>query len=82
MRSGPVTLDVLFLEISKKVSSVTYHLQKSAPGVIVLGVALEVLVKIVDPVGKDGDLDLGRACVSLMDGVLVDDCLLFFLKHD
>jgi len=77
-----VTLDVCLLKVVKKVSSVTYHLEKTAAAVVILVVSLEVLVKRVDSVCKSRDLYLGRACVTFVSSILSNDCLLFVLKHD
>ena len=77
-----VTLDIDLLQVCKKISSVTDHLEKSAAAVVVLVVSLEVLGESVDAIGKDRDLNLGRTGVALVGLVLVDDCLLFvFSDH-
>ena len=77
-----VTLDICLLEVVEKVSSVTYHLKKTAAAVMVLVVSLEVLVKSVDSVCKNRDLYLGRTCVALVCSISFNNCLLFCLKHD
>ena len=76
-----VTLNIDLLEVSEKVSSVTYHLEKSATAVMVLVVGLEVLCEVVDAVCEKRDLNLRRSCVTLVGLVLVDNCLLCVLKH-
>ena len=76
-----VTLDVGLLQVAKKVSSVTNHLQKSAAAVVILVVSLEVLGQIVDSVSQKRDLNLGRTCVALVGSVLLDNCLLFVFQH-
>ena len=74
-----VTLDIYLCEIVEKVSSVSYHLEKTATAVVVLVVGLKMLGKSVDSVGKNSDLYLRRTCVTLMCLVSVDDFLLDFL---
>ena len=80
--NGAVTLNIGLLEVVEKISSVTYHLEKSAAAVVILVVSLEVFVEIVDPVSEERDLNLRRAGISLMSSILLDNCLLFVLKHD
>ena len=61
----------------------TYHLEKAAPGMIVMGMALEVLVKIVDPVGEDGYLDFRGTGIAFASCVFLDDlCFLFCCKRN
>ena len=76
-----VTLDVCLLEVVEKVSSVTYHLKKTAAAVVIFVVNLEVLVERVDSVCENRDLYLGRTCVTLVGGISFNNCLLFCLKH-
>jgi len=45
--------------------------------VMVLSVVVEVLPKLVDPGGEDGDLDRRAAPVVFVKLVLLDDLLLF-----
>ena len=74
-----IAFDILLLEVVQKVSSVTYHLQKSAAGVVILLVNLDVFSQLVDPLGEDSDLYLGRTGVLLMQTVSLDNgCLFFF----
>ena len=45
---------------------------------VVVGVLLQMLGELADTLGQDGDLDLGRAGVALMGGVVADDLGLDF----
>ena len=77
-----VTVDILLGEVVEKVSSVTYHLKKTAAGMMVILVGLEVLGEGVDAMRKDRDLNFGRTGIALMGLVLVDELLFyFFLNH-
>ena len=76
-----VSFNVNFLEVVEKVSSVTYHLEKSTTAVVILVVVLEVLCKIVDSVCENRDLYLGRTCVAFVCSVLFNNCLLFLCCH-
>lgn len=79
---GAVAIDVLLLEIVQKITALTYHFKKTAAGVVVVVIDLQVLGKIGDSLGKNGDLYLGRACVTLVCCVSLDDFgLYFFVKH-
>ena len=59
----------------------TYHLEESATAVVILVVALEVLGEVRNSVSKNCDLNLGRSGVTLVDGVLFNNCLLFCCCH-
>ena len=76
-----VTLDISLLQIVQKVSSVTDHLLKTAAAVEILLVGSQVLGQVVDTVGEDCDLNLGRTGVSLVSCVLLNNAELFFLLH-
>ena len=76
-----VSFDIYLLEVVEKISSVTNHLEETTAAVIVLVVALEVLGKVRNSVSKNCDLNLGRSCVTLVDGVLFNNCLLFCCCH-
>ena len=81
LNDGAVALNVDLLQVAKKISSVADHLQHAAAAVVVLVVRLEVLGKSVDAMGKDRDLNLGRAGVTLMGSELGNNGLLFVLQH-
>ena len=57
------------------------HLLQTAAAVEILGVGLKVLGKILDSACEKRDLNLGRARVSLVSSVLLNNCLLFVLYH-
>ena len=76
-----VTLDVVLCQIVQKIAAMTDHLKKTAAAVVVLVVCLQMLVQIVDAVGQNCDLNLGRTGVAFMGLVLLDDLLLNCLFH-
>ena len=76
-----VALDVCLLEVAEKVSSVADHLLQTSAAVVVLVIALEVLGKVLYSEGQKCDLNLGRTCVALVSSILLNNCLLFVLKH-
>ena len=81
LNDSTVARDIGLLKVCEKVSSVAYHLLKSAAAVVVLVVGLEVLGKVLDSVGQKSDLNLRRTCIALVSSVLLNNCLLFVLKH-
>ena len=81
LNDSSVSVDVGLLEVVKKVSSVTYHLEEAATAVVVLVVALEVLGEVRNSVSKNCDLNLGRSGVTLVGSVLFNNCLLFCCCH-
>jgi len=76
-----IAVDINLLQITEEVTSVTNHLQKTAAAVVVLHVGLQVLGQAVDAVGQNSDLNLRGTCVTLVDGILGNDCLLFGVCH-
>ena len=77
-----VSLDVCLLEVTEKISSVTYHLKKTATAVEVLVVVLEVRVEVVDAVCEERDLNLGRTCVAFVSSIFLNNSLLYVFLHD
>src|SRR5690606_28146073 len=55
-----VTRPVGLLEIVEKAATLADKLEKAAAGMVVLGVALEVLGQVGDALGEDRDLDFRR----------------------
>ena len=76
-----VTLDVVLLQVAQKVSSVTNHLLQTSAAVEILGICLEVLGQVCDSGAQDRDLNLGRTGVALVDGIGLDNLLLFVFLH-
>ena len=76
-----IPFNIVLLQISKKVSSVTNHLKKSASGMMILFVNLKMLVKVIDSLGKNSDLHLGGTGVALVGGIFSHNCLFFSLCH-
>ena len=74
-----VTLDVFGFEVVQKTAALTDHLQKTAAGVVIVLVHFEVFVEVVDALGEECDLDLGRTRVTLVCGKFRNDlCLVPF----
>ena len=73
-----VTLDVLLRQIVQQTAALTDHLVHAQTAVVVVGMLLEMLGQLADALGEDRDLDLGRAGVALVGGVVADDLGLDF----
>ena len=71
-----VSFNIVFLKVSEKVSSVTYHLEKTAIGMAILRVNLLVSIELDDSGGEERNLYLGRACVTLVNCVVLHNLLL------
>src|SRR5687768_16467001 len=69
---SPVPLDVVLLHVVEKAPPTDHQHQQTSPAVVVLLVGLQVLGEVVDALGEDRDLHLGRARVSLVKPVLAD----------
>src|SRR5262249_33678537 len=68
-----VTLGALVLQVGEQPAALRDELHETAPGVMVLGVGLEVLGQVGDPVGQKGDLDFGGSGVGRVGPKLPDD---------
>ena len=78
-RDVPATTEALraFLP-SRNVAPLADQPQQAATGVVILLVRLEVLGEVVDALGHQRDLDLGRPCIAFVGRELRDDRLLGF----
>ena len=77
-----VTLDVVLCQVVQQTAALTDHLEQALTGVVVLLVDLQVLGELVDALGKDSDLNLGRTGVVCMGLVGFDySSLLLFGDH-
>ena len=73
---GAVALDVGALEVAQQAAALADEHQQAATRVVVLDVRAQVLGELVDPLGHQGDLDLGGAGVVLGAAVLADELAL------
>src|SRR5918995_1976996 len=64
---------VLLLHVVEKRAALGNHLQEATPGMVVLGVGLEVVGEVVDALGQDGDLDLRRAGIAGFVRMFLDE---------
>ena len=76
----PVPVDVFSLQVLEEPPSAAHHLEEAAATVMVVLVGIEVTPEVIDPRGKNGDLDLG-APTSVLVGLILPDDLLFVDTH-
>ena len=53
-----VGLHITLLQICKKPPSLTYHLEQTTPGMMILVVICKMFVELVNPLRKEGNLNL------------------------
>lgn len=68
-----ILFDITLLDVSQQTTTLTDEHQKTAAGVMVLLVDLQVLGQVLDADGEDCNLDLGRTRVLLVLAILLDD---------
>ncbi len=61
-----VPLDIEFFKVIQQSSSLPHHLQKTAAGVIVLSVFLEMIGESLDASGQDSDLYFRGTSIGLV----------------
>ena len=69
---GAITLDIDVLEIVQEATATPYEHQKATTTVVILLVHLEVGRQVIDPIGKQGNLHLGRTRIVVALGELFD----------
>ncbi len=77
----PIGLQVGALHVLEKPSPPADHLQQALSRVMVLWVRPEVVRQVVDPLGEQGHLHLGRPLVGAVRLVFLDRRC-FFESHD
>src|SRR5574338_64260 len=66
---GTVAVGVLALQIIQQLAALANHLKQASPGVMILGIGLEVAGEAVDAGGQQGHLHFGGTGITL--GTLV-----------
>jgi hypothetical protein len=54
----PIALHIIITEVRQETAPLTYQLQETSPGVVVVFVRLEVFGHLIYPLGEKGDLNL------------------------
>src|SRR4051794_8296960 len=76
-----VAVVVVAHQVRKQSTPLSNELEETAPRVMILGKAVQMLVQARDPLRQECDLDLRRARVTLVQGVLGDDASLCFPRE-
>ena len=74
---GAVALHIVIAHVVQETTTATDELHEATTRVVITLVDLKVLSKMRDAIREDGDLDLGRPGVGVVELVLSDDGLLF-----
>jgi hypothetical protein len=83
LRKRVVAARVFFLGLAKMRAAIGNHLEKTAAGMEILGVLLEMARQLVDALRKKRNLDFRRPGVLLVSARILDNGRLFLRsKHD
>ncbi len=76
-----ILIQITPFQVFEQSATATDHPEKSSPAVVVTLVIRKMVPKLVDPLGKQSDLNRGAAPVLLVELVFFNDRVLFFLRH-
>lgn len=77
-----VTTLIIGLEVTQVSAAIGHHLEKTATGMEILRILLEVLSELINLLGEERNLHIGRASVSFVYcNALYDRCLFLRGKH-
>ena len=68
-----IPLDILRSQIVEETPTAPHHHEQSSPAVMILLMGLQMLGEVVDPLGEQRNLDLGRSRVRGVRAVLADN---------
>ena len=68
---------VISFEVAQVRAAISHHLEQTAARMEVLRILLEVLGELVNLLGKERDLHIGRAGVSIVSSNVLNDRRLF-----
>src|SRR5512140_1986759 len=83
-RNAQVALVIGLAQVSKHSAALSNELEQTPAARLIVLVGPQVLGKLLDAAGHDGDLNLGRASIVLMTVVIGDELGLDFFRerHD
>ena len=82
LNQSTVSIDVLGFQIIQETASLTDHLVKTAAGMVILLVVLQMLGEFLNPCGKESYLYFGGTGIFRILTELGNDCcLLLFTDH-
>ena len=68
----PVALNVILLDVIKQPATTTNQHQQATSAVMILLVSLEMLSEVIDSIGEQRNLNLGRTRIGVMKTVFGD----------
>ena len=69
---GLISADVRIVQVIEQAAALADHHQQSAARTVIFGVALQVSGEVIDALGQQGNLHVGRAGVLLVQLELLD----------
>src|SRR5688572_8106108 len=76
-----VAFRILALQVVQQAAALADQLEQAPTGMVILGVHLEVLGEVVDPVAENGDLHFRRTRVRIVRAICPDDPALAVLRQ-
>src|SRR5690606_26075346 len=73
-----VTVQILAFEVVQQLTTLVYHADQAATGVVVFLVSFEVLLQLVDVKGQQGNLYLWRTCITSSLLIVANNLGFFF----
>jgi|SRR5262249_23760613 len=70
--NGLIAVEVSGVEVIQQTPTVANHHQQTPAGTMILLVVLQVFGKMIDALGEQRDLNIGRACVPLVELEIVN----------
>ena len=74
---GAIPIGILRLQVIKKPTALTNHLEKPSAGMMILRMDLEMLRQITNSFAQNGNLNLGRSRICIMSAIGIHDLLSF-----
>lgn len=68
-------IGILLIDVAQQPLATTNHLQQALAGPKIFFVAFEVFAQPTDPLREDGNLNIRRASICIVNLVLVNDLL-------
>ena len=73
-----ITGNILLVQVCQQATTMTNHLQKTAAGMMILLVGLQMFGECSNAFRKNRNLYFRRTGVAFVAGIIFDNCLLFF----
>ena len=73
-----IAVSVRVMEVIQQTPALTHHYEQTAPRAVIFQVLLEVLAQMVDPLGQQGNLNICRPGVTLVNSKVCNRFRFFF----